>query len=68
MHIICIKCTLYYFYYLSIFVFSVGSVIGPLVRFDSGVLQDSGQPVESRPFLDVSFDAVIAFGRLRTGG
>lgn len=46
--------------YLSVFVFRVGRVVGPLVSFDSGVLQYSGQPVQSRPFLDVPFDAVVA--------
>lgn len=54
--------------YLSVFVFSVGRVIGPLVRFDSGMLQNSGKPVHSWPFLDVSLDAVVAFWRFRTGG
>lgn len=53
--------------YLSVFVFSVGRVVGPLVRFDPGVFQDSGQSVESRPFLDASLDAVVTVGRLRTG-
>lgn len=48
--------------------FRIGRVIGPLVRFDPGVLQYPGQPIQSRPFLDVSLDAVIAVRRLRTGG
>lgn len=54
--------------YLSEFVFSVGRVIGPLVRFDPGVFQDAGKPVQSRPLLDAPFDAVVAVRRFRTGG